>query len=186
MGSTSVNGVLRRAAAGMVTALLVFLTAAPASAHGGGEAAVPARTLVLTALTYLANQPPGYMDVAMDKVGDALESEDADGVDLAQVKAAQKALAGDDMMSARALLQASLRPVMGPVTGADTGTTTVLEPLPGATHWTAADAVVAALAAGGILVGTALAWWWRPPMNLRALRRRVGTLDLDPKEVGVR
>lgn len=186
MWCTKGGRVLGRGAATLVTGLLVLLSAAPASAHGDGEEAIPARTLVLTALTYLANQPPGFMEVATDKIGDALESEDTAGVDLAEVQAAQRAVERDDMMAARELLQASLAPLTGPVTGEDPGTTTLLAPMAGRTQSAWFGAVLAAVAGALILTGTALAWRWRPAMTLGALRVQAGTTSIGSERGRIR
>lgn len=176
----------RRSVSATVAALMagaLLLSASPAAAHGDGEADVPARTLVLTALTYLANQPPGFMDVAYDKVGDALESEEADGVDLAEVEAAQTAMERDDMMAARELLQASLAPLTGPVTGDGSGTTMLLDPMAGRTKWAWSGAVLAVVSAAAIITGAGLARRWRPTMTLRALRLQAGAV-LPASETG--
>ena len=153
----------------LVTGLLVLLPAGPALAHGDGDSE-QSRVLVLDALTYLANKPAGYMDVATDKVADALAAPDKEGVDLSQVKAAQGAIENNDMMQARALLQASLTPMTGPVTGEDPGTTKMLDPLTGHTAWNAYQVTLAALSGASLLIGILLARHWRPTRRLRALR----------------
>lgn len=161
---------LRRACTAVLTGLLLLLSAAPALAHGGGDSD-QSRVLVLDALTYLANKPANYMDEVTDKVGDALEAPDTAGVNLTKVQAAERALKSNDMMRARSLLQASLNPMTGPVTGEDPGTTTMPDPLSVHTGWNHSGALIGALsAAAAVLGGLVLARRWRPSMPLRALR----------------
>ena len=161
----------RQACTALLTGLLVLLPGAPALAHGGGDSE-QSRVLVLDALTYMANRPAGYMDAVTDKVGDALEAPDTTGVNLAKVESARQALERNDMMQTRALLQASLAPMAGPVTGEDPGTTTMLDPLTVHTTWAGSEAVLAALSLGAALTGLVLARRWRPDVSLRALRTR--------------
>ena len=160
---------LRRACTVLLAALVVLLPAAPALAHGEGDSE-QSRVLVLDALTYLANKPAGYMDEVTDKVGDALEAPDTAGVNLAKVEAAQQALEHNDMMQTRALLQASLAPMAGPVTGEDPGTTTMLDPLTVHSTWAGSEPALAALSLAAVLIGLVLARRWRPDISLRALR----------------
>ena len=160
---------LARACTALLIGLLVLLPAAPALAHGEGDSE-QSRVLVLDALTYLANKPAGYMDEVTDKVGDALEAPDSTGVNLAKVQAAQQALKHNDMMQTRTLLQASLAPMAGPVTGEDPGTTAMLDPLTVHTTWAGSEAVLAALSLGAVLIGLILARRWRPDSSLRTLR----------------
>jgi hypothetical protein len=163
---------LRPAVTALLTGLILLLPAAPALAHGGGDSN-QSRVLVLDALSYLANQPAGYEDSVTDKVGDALDAPDTQGVDLDKVAAAQQALKAGDMDQVRTLLQASLLPLTAPVTGEDTGTTTMLDPLPGHTTGTASTAALAGLSVAALLLGLGLARRWRPVESLAQLRRRV-------------
>lgn len=174
MSTTRRSSALALALTALASGLVLLLSAAPASAHGDGEEAIPARALVLTALTYLANQPPDFMEGAADKMSDALESEDTQGVDLDRVAAAQTALERNDMMAARQLLQSSIEPLTSLATGDDAGTTVVLDPMAGHTDWKWSGVLLGALSVAAILVGTTLAWRLRPAMNLRALRARAG------------
>lgn len=159
----------RRTCTIALVGLFLLLPAAPAVAHGDGDSA-QSRVLVLDALTYLANRPAGYMEEATDKIGDALEAPDQSGVDLADVEAAQQALMSNDMMRARSLLEHSLAPVTGPVTGVDPGTTRMPDPLSAPTTWDSATVLTALFAAVAVLTGLALALRWRPSASLGALR----------------
>lgn len=171
MGTKRTDACLRRACTAVLTGLLLLLPAAPARAHGEGDSD-QSRVLVLDALTYLANKPTGYMDEVTDKVGDALEAPDTAGVNLTKVKAAQRALKRNDMMQVRSLLQASLAPMTGPVTGEDPGTTTMPDPLTVHTSWAGSATVLAGVSAAAVLAGLVLAWRWRPSLSVRQLRIR--------------
>jgi hypothetical protein len=83
------------------------LTIAPAASAHEGEENVPAFTDVQEAIAILASQPE-LMDNAMDKVGDAQESKDTMGVDLALVKQASAALDRNDAAAALVLLERSI------------------------------------------------------------------------------
>src|SRR5262245_50600445 len=76
---------LRRAAIVAAVGALTLLVPSAAAAHG--DESNSAQVLVVDALAYLANQPDGYMDHVADKINDALEAPDTDGVDLAKVTA---------------------------------------------------------------------------------------------------
>src|SRR6266542_1086672 len=79
--------------------------AAPASAHEGEEE-VPARTQVAVADALLRTQPE-QMDLAADRINDALEAEDHEGVDLGRVKQAKDTLdAGDTVLALGGLVMA--------------------------------------------------------------------------------
>ena len=76
------------------TACLVLL-ASPARAHEGEEE-VPAMDSFATAMALLQVQPD-MTDMIGDKIGDGLESNDTEGVDLGLARQAQKAFeAGND------------------------------------------------------------------------------------------
>jgi hypothetical protein len=180
---------IARMAALAVSLLLVLAT--PASAHEG-EQAKAAIDDVRQAIAYIVNQP-GNMDAIADKVNDALDSDDKDGVNMDLVSQAKAALEGNDMMQARLLLQASIgavpdlsgtdvRPILhlapnaGHVplaVGDETGTNVVYDPLPGRRHLTGTDVVLLSIAAVLALAGLFLAWRWRPHDSIRALRRRL-------------
>src|SRR5262245_11063143 len=107
---------LRPLLAGIVLAWLgVAALAAPAVAHEG-EKGIPARELVQIAVAVIRTQPE-QMDLAADKIKDALEAADKDGVDLARVQQAQAALEAGDMPRTELLLEQALGACPGePVT----------------------------------------------------------------------
>jgi hypothetical protein len=97
--------------------LAIAAFAAPASAHEGEEK-VPARTQVQVADAILRTQPE-QMDLAADRINDALEAEDHEGVDLGRVKQAQAAFQAGDMAKTELLLEQALgacpgQPVVNP------------------------------------------------------------------------
>jgi hypothetical protein len=154
----------------VIAALATVVPALPAAAHEGDSD--QARVLVLDALAYLANQPDGYVDDVTDKVGDALEAPDTEGVDLAKVRAAQASLESGDLTQVRADLQDSVEPLTERVTGEEPGTTTMLDPLPGRDGWTGGDTVLVVLSVLVLLAGVVLAIRWRPEESLHDLRVR--------------
>lgn len=88
--------------------VLLSLPVSAALAHGGEKEPKDAVTLVRQAVAALQNG--GNIDLASDKVKDALEAEDKAGVNLKLVEEAQAALQGNDLAKATALLQQSLTP----------------------------------------------------------------------------
>ncbi len=84
----------------------VALVAAPALAHEGEEE-VPARTQVQTAVAILRTQPE-QMDLAADRINDATEAEDKDGVDIDRVEQAKQALEAGDKAKTELLLEQAL------------------------------------------------------------------------------
>jgi hypothetical protein len=155
----------------LVAGLAVLLPAGSAVAHEGDSD--QSRVLVLDALAYLANKPDGYEDNVADKVNDALEAPDTEGVDLTKVDAAKQALDAGDLATVRTQLQDSIEPLTGPVTGEETGTTTMLDPMAGHTDWGVAGVVLAVLSAAALLAGLLLGYRWRRRESLRDLRARI-------------
>jgi len=170
----------------VVAALLAGLIAAPiAGAHGEGESD-ESLVLVRQAIALLVNKPGDLMAVK-DKMNDGLEARHQEGVNLAMVRQAMDMMPGEqlgsdmmmssgDMMQVRTLLEKSIgaRPIVGgedpvqigdvppPLTGEDTGTLVVLDPLPGR-HGLTAVAWIAIVAAGLVVtVGAALSLRLRP------------------------
>lgn len=162
----------RRVAVGAAAAALTLLPAAPALAHGGGDAK-ESRVLVLDALSFLANRPAGYEDMVMDKVGDALDAPDKDGVDLAAVTKAQAALKAGDLSATRTLLQSAVLPMDEPVTGEEPGTTAMLDPWDPSVSLGGLDGVLAALSAAALAGGVVLAVRSRPHDSIRVLNTRL-------------
>ena len=171
-----------------VVVLLAAFASAPAWAHEGEESA-SAHDLVLQAVAYIVNTPDD-MESIEDKVKDAQESEDTDGVRMALVRQAETALEDGDMARARDLLQRSIgartdltgtdvQPILQTspgqrsvvlATGEEPGTRVVTDAMPGRGGLTGTDVALliaaAVLAAGGILLSTR----YRPAHSVHALR----------------
>lgn len=168
----------------LVASLLgVLAWAGPAAAHEG-EAASAAIDDVRQAIAVIVNKPTD-MDTIEDKIGDALESEDKEGVNVALVQQAKDTLESNDMMKVRDLLQTAIgarpdlsgtdvRPILHVplVTGEETGTTVVTDALPGRAGVTGTDITLLVLAGGLALAGLVLSVRWRPADSVGALRRR--------------
>ncbi len=91
---------------GLFVAALVFLTAAPASAHEGDEG-TEAFLFVRQAVALIVNTPDDR-DAIADKINDAIEAPDDHGVDVALVEQARTALEAEDIHQARTLLEQSI------------------------------------------------------------------------------
>jgi hypothetical protein len=92
---------------GLLGLVGVFLAVtAPALAHEGEEE-VPARTQVQTAVAILRTQPE-QLDLAADRINDATEAEDKDGVDIDRVEQAKQALGAGDKAKTELLLEQAL------------------------------------------------------------------------------
>jgi hypothetical protein len=170
--------------------LIIVLRAAPAFAHGGDDPK-DALDAVRQAIAYIVNEP-GNMEMITDKVGDAIESQDQTGVDVALVKQAQAAVARNNMTAARVLLERAIgaasdltgtdvQPILqvpagqsaAPLaTGEQTGTNVVSNPMPGRAGLTGADWALLGVAGLLAAIGAALARRWRPADSLRQLRER--------------
>ena len=95
--------------------LTVAALATPAGAHEGEES-VPALTQVQVAVAILRTQPE-QVDLAADRINDATEAEDKDGVDIDRVEQAKSALEAGDMAKTELLLEQALGACPGqPVT----------------------------------------------------------------------
>src|SRR6266536_5103333 len=109
---------VRRLLSGIVLAWFgVVALAAPALAHEGEEE-VPARTQVAVADAILRTQPE-QVELAADRINDALEAEDHEGVDLDRVKQAKEAFEAGDTAKTELLLEQALgacpgQPVVNP------------------------------------------------------------------------
>lgn len=174
-----------------VSLLLLGLLASPAAWAHEGEETAKASESVRQAIAYIVNDPDN-MDMINDKVADALEAEDTSGCDLALVKQAQGALAKDDMMAARTLLEKSIgarsdltgtdvQPILQVppgsssvplAVGSETGTNVVTDELPGRAALTAADITLLVLAGLLAVVGVLVSVRLRPPDSVRTLRHR--------------
>jgi len=179
----------------LVSLLVLFAGAGPVAAHEGEKAAA-AIDDVRQAIALIVNTPTD-MDIIEDKIGDALESEDQHGVDMALVKQAKDALEGNEMMKVRDLLQRAIgarpdltgtdvRPILQVpkgestvplATGEQTGTTVVTDELPGRGGLTGADVTLLVLAGLVALAGLVFSVRSRPADTIRALRRRAAALS---------
>ena len=160
----------------VATLLITVLSAvSPAVADEPGESTV-ASELVRQAIALIVSMP-GNMEAIEDKVGDALEVENQEGVDIALVRRAAEALETGDLHETRSLLERSIgaRPhfgatdvapigevSQGPMArGAEAGDAPILDPLDTSDvdgGDTAAIAVGVALALAGVVLGLR----WRP------------------------
>ena len=162
----------------LVVAAMVLLgvtaAAMPASAHGGDESK-EGYILVQQALGHLAHDG-GHtgMDSAMEKVNDALAALDHDGVNVAEVQRAKKALQVEQVDRARTLLQDSIKVALAEqpaATGEQTGTKLVLTPMPGHDGLAGRDWIFLGASVAFLLIGVGLAAWYRPADTVGDLRR---------------
>lgn len=170
-----------RLAAALIVAVMGVLgaTVVPQAAYAhGDDETQEAYLLVQQALGHLAHDTSSEgIDLAMEKVTDALEAEDQDGVDVAQLEVGMRALEEGQVEQARALLQGSIEEAVSSLpaaTGYGTGTSVVTPPLPGRTGLSGQDLGLLAgsfVAAG---LGLVLAYRFRPHDSVRALRDRLG------------
>ena len=114
----------------------------------------------------------------MEKVDDALGTEDQEGVDVAELQRARAALEGGDVGQGRAQLTRSIREALSqlqPATGEETGTTTVPSALPGRRALSGSDRMLLVVSVLMVGLGGGLAWVYRPRDNLSHLRARLGS-----------
>lgn len=171
-------------AALLIGVWLTMTAAAPAMAHGG-EDSDQASVLVLQAIGILTNKP-GAMDDITDKVNDALNAPDKQGVDTAQVQAAKDALDKGDMDQVKALLTKALgaNPPMTGAVGEETGTTVVHDALNPRGHLAGGDWVLLAISVVVLLLGGWLSLRYRPAEGVRALRRQLAPPPSEPSTTG--
>ena len=176
----------------LVVGLVLFL---PAPALANEEETEEARLLVLQSVALIANEAP--VDAVIERIEDALAAPDPSGTDLPAVKRAlglvERSASEDDpadLQRAREILVAAVdarfatgygeipRPdAVGEgespyATGAETGTTAVLDELRPAWGITdGGDLVLLILSALAIGAGLYLAHRWRPHDSIRQLRR---------------
>lgn len=158
--------------------LLGLLATAPAAYAHGGDESKEGYILVQQALGHLAHDTSMTgIDLAMEKVDDALAAEDQDGVAVAQVEQAKQALDAGQVGQARTLLQSSIKQALSelaPAMGEETGTTVVVPALPGRNALTGRDWGFLTASLIFLLAGLGLAFRFRPSDNIRELRRRLG------------
>lgn len=102
----------------VVGALALALGAMPTAWAHEGEEDVGAIDNVQEAIALIRSQPE-LMDLIEDRIGDAIESEDADGVDIAKVEEAEKTFEDGDMIQTELLLEQAIgacpgQPVVDP------------------------------------------------------------------------
>lgn len=158
-----------------VLGLAVVAGPRPAAAHEPGESA-EASELVRQAIALIVSTPEDA-EAIEDKVADAQEVEDQEGVDVALVGRAGEAYEAGDLHEARTLLERSIgaRPHLGATDvaaigevsedstarGAEAGEAPILDPLDTG-GIDGGDAVALAVGAGLVLAGVVLAVLWRP------------------------
>ena len=161
--------------------------ASSASAHGGDESQ-EGYLLVQQGLGYLAHDTSTEgIDLAMEKVDDALAAEDQDGVDVAEVERAKSALDAGQVDQARELLQGSITEALSmldPATGEQTGTTVVVPELVGRQGLTGRDAAFLAVSVLLLVLGVGLSFHWRPRDDIKALRRQLADSETAPRSAG--
>lgn len=160
-------------AAVCIAILATSASTTSAWAHGAGET-TEGYVLVQQALGHLAHDSSHLgIEAAMEKVDDALATKDQVGVDVAEVKLAQTALTAHRVEQARVLLQHSITSAtenLMPAIGEETGTSIILLPQPGRGSLTTTEWVLGSVSLLLVLVGVALATWFRPHDNLQQLR----------------
>ena len=170
----------RMTAAATLMLLTSFMTVAPAVAHGEGETN-QGYLLVQQALGHLAHDTGAVgIELAMEKVQDALDTNSQRGVDVVEVRRGMEALKGGHVSAARSLLQDSIKEALAdlpPATGNQTGTKVLLPELPGRSALHGQDWVflIASVLAG--LLGVWLALRFRPHDSVRDLRSGLTTMD---------
>jgi hypothetical protein len=145
-----------------------------ASAHDDEETE-EGYLLVQQALGHLAHDTSHEgIELAMEKVGDALETEDQEGVDVAEVEQAMGMLEAGEADRARDLLQDSIEDAvhdLPPATGNQTGTTVVVPELPGKSDMGGQEWGFLAASIAVLLLGALLALRFRPRDRIGDLRR---------------
>ena len=171
-----------------VVAVGSVLVGSPAAADEPGETTV-GYLLVQQALGHLAHDTSmAGIDLATEKIDDALATQDRDGVDVTMLQQAKDALGAGQVSQGQALLQRSIAAALaqlGPAVGEETGTKIVLGALPGRSGLSGTDVAFLAVSVLVLLLGVGLAWRFRPRDNIEELRRRLnaaaaGQGDLPP------
>lgn len=159
-------------------ALAPMTWTAAAHAHGDGETQ-EGYVLVQQALAHLAHDTgPEGIDLAMEKVDDALETEDQEGVDIAELRQGMKALESGQVDRSRTLLQESIADALAGLplaTGYETGTRLVPSELPGRGPLEGSDWLVLGLCIAVSGLGVWLSVRFRPHESVSALRLLLGT-----------
>lgn len=188
--SGSLGHGLVRLCLALLLAVGLGLAATPSQAHED-EPVANAREEILQAIAYLVSSPHS-MDAIEDKIVEAQEAEETEGVDLTLVRRAQLALERDESHRALVLLQRSIgaaadmagshmRPILQVppgaetiplATGEETGTSIVTEELAGRQDLTGTDLGLLGLAAALAAVGLLLSYRYRPAYSVHRSRIR--------------
>lgn len=175
--------------AGRLLLVLALALAGIAQRTGSAFADAPGETregylLVQQALGYLAGEPGAVgTEMAAEKLGDALATDQQQGVDVNAVKQGKAALEAGRVDEARTLLQASITQALRalpPATGMETGTTSVLPEQPGREGLSGQDWGFLTVSAVALLAGLVLARLFRPQDSVGELRRRLGPRSTGP------
>jgi hypothetical protein len=175
----------RRGGAAALVLWLLAAVALPARADEPGESD-QASVLVRQAIALIVNTP-NDMEGIEDKIKDAQEVKNQEGVKIELVEQAGEALEQNDMHRVRSLLEQSIgaRPHLGgadvpPIretsslasgalaTGEQTGTNVAIDPLEPKRGLDGGAWVMLAVSLGLILLGAWLALRWRPPRHREA------------------
>lgn len=158
--------------AAMLATLIGLVSPASAWAHGEGESD-ECFVLVRQALAYMANKPDDMMDIK-EKIDDAANATDKNCAKPDLVMQAMDAMNAGHMMETRDLLQRSIGAghytgetithvyYGSRLTGEDTGTLAVLDPIPGREGLTTRDWILLAISITVALAGVSLASSLRP------------------------
>ncbi len=142
-----------------------------ASAHEEGSS-TEGYLLVQQALAHLAHDKDN-LGPALLKIDEALAAADQEGVSVGTLEQARASLQAGESAEGRSLLQESIGEALRglrPAAGDETGTTTVLDPLPARAGLNGADWGLLAVSILVALTGLALAYLFRPHANIRELR----------------
>ncbi len=153
-------------------------SATPAWAHAGSGETEVGYLLVQQALGHLAHDKTSFgIDASMEKIGDVLKTKDQAGVNIAEVQQAKAALEAGQATQGQALLQHSITQAVSklmPATGEETGTKVVLDGLPGRGALGGAGWAFLAASLLFVLLGSGLAYRFRPADTIDQLRQRLG------------
>ena len=162
----------------VVAALILAPMTVTAAAHGHEDETNEGYQLVQQALAHLAHDTTSRgIDLAIEKVSDALETDDQEGVDVAGVRRGMQRLEAGRVGQARTLLQDSITAALADqplATGFETGTGLVPAELPGRGSLGVGDGVLLVLSLAVAGVGVWLSVRFRPHDSVSALRLILG------------
>lgn len=176
------TGLVGAAFAVVLAVAAALAVPAAASAHEDGEAE-EGYLLVQQALAHLAHDTSDEgIHLAMEKVDEALETEDQEGLDVAGIEDAMVALEAGQVATARDHLQASIEEALHDLplaTGTETGTTVVVPETSGGSGIDSEEWGLLIASFALLLLGVWLAVRFRPRDTVRALRRSLAGGDTD-------